>query len=260
MAQEGLRSRVGTTIVRRIRSLDERSLMIVAGLVYLSCLAIAAAFARTFIGATLYATLGALLAFLVIGISLAGQVEDELHARDRRLLLDWTTNLAQLSAPDFERLVAEVFRRTGWTVHERGRHGAADGNIDLELAANGQRVIVQCKRWSGLVGVKEVRELGGTRFPDGGHPDRRYLVALSGFSDEARILAEQQGIWLIDGATLKDRVDSVRRTEPCPLCAQPMHIRRSQYGWWLRCPVRTCKGKRDLGHEAGEVVRLLLRS
>jgi restriction system protein len=189
-----------------------------------------------------------------------GQLEGQIKMRDRRHLVDWTTDLSQLSAHEFEWLVGEAFRREGWSVEEVGRHGQPDGNIDLELRQSDTTVIVQCKRWHGHVGVKEIRELAGTLMRDGTQPTRRYLVALAQFSEAALEEANRHGIWAIDGKSLRSQVDKVRRREPCPECGSAMELRRSQYGWWLRCPVRGCKGKRNLDKDAGKAVRLLVES
>jgi hypothetical protein len=43
----------------------------------------------------------------------------------RRHLLEWTTNLRQLSATEFERLVGELLRREGCDVEETGSRSAS---------------------------------------------------------------------------------------------------------------------------------------
>jgi hypothetical protein len=89
----------------------------------------------------------------VWGVALAamvsvGYLAALIHAKDRRQLLEWTTDLRLLSAAEFEYLVGEVFRREGWQVTERGRQDGPDGNIDLVLKRGHERLIVQCKRWT----------------------------------------------------------------------------------------------------------------
>src|SRR5438445_343689 len=56
---------------------------------------------------------------------------------------------------------------------------------------------------------------------------------------------------------LAERIDKVRRPQPCPICGQPMQLDRSPHGWWLRCVAAGCRGKRDLGAEPGRAVELL---
>jgi len=54
--------------------------------------------------------------------------------------------ITSMSWRDFERLVGEAFRRQGFTVTGFGGSGP-DGGVDLGLARNGQRFLVQCKHW-----------------------------------------------------------------------------------------------------------------
>jgi len=56
-------------------------------------------------------------------------------------------------------LIGEAFRPQGFTVTETGG-GDADGGVDLVLAKNGEKFLVQCKQWKAFkVGVSVVREL-----------------------------------------------------------------------------------------------------
>src|ERR1700694_3747271 len=67
--------------------------------------------------------LGALFATMVA----LGWLIVQLEARDRRHLVEWTTNLRLLNAREFEWLVGELLRRDGWDVAETGRQESADG-------------------------------------------------------------------------------------------------------------------------------------
>ena len=198
--------------------------------------------------------LGTMLAGLVSLGWLAVQVE----ARIRRHLVEWTTNLRLLTAEEFEWLVGEVFRREGWEVRETGHQGSPDGNVDLEITRNGQRMIVQCKRWtSNLVGVNEIRKLAGTLMREGLPGSAGMFVTLSDFNEQARAEAQTIGMTLIDNRDLYSRIEKVRRPERCDICQKPMVLARSSRGWWLRCVVAGCQGKRDLGSEPGRAVDLL---
>lgn len=195
----------------------------------------------------------------VVGLGwLAGQVQ----RRDRRHLVEWTTSLRLLAADEFEWLVGEVFRREGWQVTETGRHGAPDGNIDLELTKpGGQRVLVQCKRWTAWqVGVSDLREFGGTLMLERLPGSAGIFVTLSDFTGEARSEAQRSGISLVDSVELHRRVEGIRRSEPCPVCTQPMVLGRSSRGWWLRCVAPGCSGKRDLSGDPARAVELLLEA
>jgi hypothetical protein len=180
------------------------------------------------------------------------------QAANRRHLIEWTTDLRLLSAPEFEHLVGEVFRREGWDVKEVGRHDGPDGNVDLVLTHGEDRRIVQVKRWTSWhVGVRDIREFAGTLTREGAKPNEGIFVTLSDFTEQAEEEAMQMGMFLIDRAALFTRVDAVRRKEPCPVCGRPMIFDRSPRGWWFRCIAAGCSGKRDLGPDAGRAIDLL---
>jgi len=201
--------------------------------------------------------LGVLLGWFVTVVWLFSQVQ----AAHRRHLVEWTTNLRLLSAQEFEWIVGEVFRREGWDVEEAGREGAPDGNVDLRICRSDQERLVQCKRWtSKLVGVDEVRKLAGTLMREGLPGKAGIFVTLSGFTEPAIAEAAKLEIELVDNRELVRRIERVRATEPCPTCATPMLLDRSEHGWWLRCPswADGCAGKRDLSADPGRAVNLLL--
>jgi hypothetical protein len=188
----------------------------------------------------------------------------QIEARDRRHLIEWTTDLRLLDAEEFEWLVGEVWRREGWQVSETGGHDSPDGNIDLVLKRGNERKIVQCKRWdSKRVGVAEVRGFAGTLLREGLPGTAGYFVTLSTFGQQARAEARAIGLTLVDGADLYKRVSRLkqaRQAEPCSLCGAPMLLGRSEYGWWLRCTASGCRGKRDLGNEPARALELLAKA
>lgn len=193
----------------------------------------------------------ALIAFIWFVVQMEGAV--------RRHLVEWTTELRHLDAREFEWLVGEVFRREGWRVTETGSQDGPDGNVDLDMVREGQRKIVQCKRWSAqLVGVDEVRKLGGTLLREGLPGKAGVLVTLAGFTEQALAEGEKSGMTLVDGRQLYAKVERVRRPEPCPVCDRPMVLGRSERGWWFRCVASGCNGKRDLSADPGKAVDILL--
>jgi hypothetical protein len=207
-----------------------------------------------------------LIGFNILGTALAafvtiGWLGWQIQARDRRHLVEWTTELRLLDAEEFEWLVGEVFRREGWAVRETGRQDAPDGNIDLELTNGDQRRIVQCKRWqSWRVGVEVVRAFGGTLLGERLPGSAGVIVTLSDFTAEARDEAGKEGILLMDKRGLYEMVKKVRRAEPCLNCRAPMLLDRSTHGWWFRCVAPGCFGKRDLGADPARAVDLLTQA
>jgi hypothetical protein len=201
------------------------------------------------------------LGTVVAGVISLGWLSAQVDAARRRHLVEWTTDLRLLNAEEFEWLVGETFRREGWAVRETGRQDAPDGNIDLELARDGQRTVVQCKRWeSWHVNVDEIRRFEGTLFREGLAGSAGIFVTLSAFTPDAEAEARKTGMTLVDGRSLYSRVEKARRPEPCPVCKRPMLFDRSPRGWWLRCVALGCSGKRDLGSEPGRAIELLTQS
>lgn len=100
----------------------------------------------------------------------------------------------------FESLAAEYFRILGKRV-ETIHHGA-DGGIDARIFARDSDVLeyaVQCKAWTGIVGVKPVRELFGVMAHESA--GKGIFLTTSTFSDEARQFASEHSdkLFLIDG-------------------------------------------------------------
>lgn len=181
------------------------------------------------------------------------------RAAHARHLIEWTTDLRLLDSAEFEWFVGELYRRDGWSVAETGQRERPDGNIDLELRQEGQRRIVQCKRWtSWLVGVDDIREFAGTLMREGLPGSAGIFVTSSDFSTQARAEAGSLGIELVDREALFARVQQARRREPCPRCGEGMVLDRSSRGWWLRCVATGCPGKRDLGGDPVRALELLV--
>ena len=176
----------------------------------------------------------------------------------RRHLVDWTTNLRLLSAEQFEWFVGEVFHREGWAVRETGSQSRPDGNVDLEIVKGADHYYVQCKRWqSWEIPVDAIRGFAGALLREGTDGAHGIFVTLSDFNEHATREAHALRMTLLDRRKLFRRAEAVRRTEPCPICGQPMRLGKSDYGWWFRCTASSCGGKRDLGRDPAIAVELL---
>jgi restriction system protein len=117
-------------------------------------------------------------------------------ARDKRSMAD----LAALSPNEFEAITAAAFEAKGWRVEIIGRQGQADGGLDLMLYKGGRRIVAQCKRYAAKVGAPTVRETMGVMMHHRAHG--AYVVALSGFTRQAREWAKGKPLRLIDGQQL----------------------------------------------------------
>ncbi|MGD1915400.1 MAG: restriction endonuclease [Phycisphaerales bacterium] len=145
-------------------------------------------------------------AFLAIAIMAAW-----LFARAQRLgekrTLDGVRTIEDVRAlgwQRFEALLAEAFRREGYTVRRKDGSGP-DGGVDLRLTRDRQTTFVQCKHWKARAGAPIVRELLGVVVAEQAHAG--IVVASGGFTKEAvgfAAQATQQGqhLRLIDGDEL----------------------------------------------------------
>lgn len=155
----------------------------------------------------------------------------------------------------FEALLAEAFRREGYTVRRRDGSGP-DGGVDVRLSRDGKATLVQCKHWKGKAGAPIVRELLGVVAAERAHAG--IVVASGGFTKEAIGFADQatrqgQPLRLIDGDELLRMIRAVQLsrggpqpdatpkpsaaaeqtaapTPPCPKCGTPTVLRYAKKG------------------------------
>ena len=99
------------------------------------------------------------------------------------------------------------FEATGYNVRTRDH----DGEASVELMRPGYtkpNVLVCCRPGgAGPVSAKVVREFFGTLVPSG--VEAGWVVSAAGFADDARELAAERGIELIDGAGLIERLHAL---------------------------------------------------
>lgn len=116
-----------------------------------------------------------------------------------------------MSWQEFEMLVGESFRRSGYAVAETGG-GGADGGIDLVLRKDGEKFLVQCKQWKAYkVGVTTIRELYGVMAAEGAAGG--FVVTSGNFTQEAKLFAEGRNIHLINGSELTKIIKIVQRSQ-----------------------------------------------
>ncbi len=148
-----------------------------------------------------------------------------LNSRRKHQLVDRQTGIKSIRSlgwKQFEELVAEAYRRKGYTVIENAGRGA-DGGVDIRLQKDGQLHLVQCKQWqSQKVGVNVVREMFGLMTAESAVSAN---VICSGiFTQEAKSFAEGKAIDLVDGAQLEALIGQVRRASretPTPMRPKP---------------------------------------
>jgi restriction system protein len=205
-------------------------------------------------------------ALVFFGLFAAGSL---VFAAKRRRLIDQQTSLdslRQISWKEFEYLVAELYRRQGYRVDYSLGCGA-DGGVDLTLHKDGQKSIVQCKRWNAkAVNASVVREMFGLMVAESA--GQVIIITTGNFTADAQAFAAGKPIHLIDGLELLPLVQSVQNkysetdsqaspaatdsTPPaCPLCSKPMVQRVARRGsnagrtFWGCSAYPACKGTRD---------------
>lgn len=131
-------------------------------------------------------------AALFILIAVAG-----IAIRMRRDRLFHGATLHSIDAMDgtqFEEFLSVLFAHLGYRVQHVGR--SHDFGADLVLTSRRQRIVVQAKRYAGNVGIGAVQEaLGAVQYYRG---TRGMVVASSGFTESARVLAARSRVELWD--------------------------------------------------------------
>lgn len=132
--------------------------------------------------------------------------------------------LVKMSAHDFEKLVAEGFRREGFLVVARTgtRHM---GSVDLELFMGRDRYLVFCHGWKQTsVDAQTVRELQAVINAEravGG-----FIVASGKFTDEARKIALGRSIRLVPADSLRRLIKRVKASSTGEVTVSPVFSRR----------------------------------
>lgn len=115
----------------------------------------------------------------------------------------------EMTPDEFEQSIGTIFENLGYVLAVTQK--TRDGGIDLdgyELGLGGGRVIVQCKRYSGTVGIAAVRDLFGVVSSDN-RITKGFLVTTGNFSSESRSFVKDKRITLIDGTELEARFSNL---------------------------------------------------
>ncbi len=116
--------------------------------------------------------------------------------------LESRPNLMELTPFEFENLVNNLFDRIGFDA--KSTQASRDGGVDVVAfdprPILGGKVVIQAKRYKGVVGVSAVRDLYGTMINEGAN--KGILVATSHYGKDAYEFAKDKPIELIDGGGL----------------------------------------------------------
>jgi len=174
--------------------------------------------------------LAAFFQYVIPGLLLIVALISYVHRRRRgKLSLDTVKSpasdaLARMNVHDFERLVAEAFRREGFLVVERAR-GKGKNGVDLELFMGRDRYLVQCRRWKEMtVDALMVREfytvISAERAVGG------FIVTLGRLTDEARKTALGRSIRIVPADSLRRLIKKVMASSTGEVTISPMFSRR----------------------------------
>ncbi len=122
----------------------------------------------------------------------------EAQEEEERRRVSTLADLHRLTGPQFEDLIASLFRKDGYTVRRCG--GSWDEGIDLVLVMGQEKDVVQCKRWKNDIGSPVVRDFYGALM----HAAARhgFIITTASFSPSARDFARGNPITLVSGAEL----------------------------------------------------------
>jgi restriction system protein len=132
-----------------------------------------------------------IIILLTIGIS-------KLVKSGRRYLKLDFSQLNSLSGEEFELFLKAHFTKMGYSVSLTPKSG--DYGADLILKKNGEKIIVQAKRYKGSVGISAVQEVIGAKAYYKGK--KALVVTNSYFTPAAKELASKTDVTLWDGKIL----------------------------------------------------------
>lgn len=158
-----------------------------------------------------FASIGSNAAPVALVFLLPGLIS-AIRARKDRRLLDQAPGLPSmlgLESRQFESLVAEIYRSTGFRVREN-RSDGPDGGVDLRCEGDEGLFLIQCNHWPrDPVGVSVVRELYGVMAAEGAYGGA--VVTSGSFTDDAKSFARHLPVELIDGITLQRVIAETQR-------------------------------------------------
>jgi len=125
-------------------------------------------------------------------------IEEDRKRQETLDMFHTLDDLLSLTPVQFERLIQLLFQSMGYVATMTKASG--DHGIDIRLHKNDVLELVQCKRYTGNVSVKTIREFFGVMVDH--RVSKGYVVTTGNFTFPAQQFASGKGIHLIDGAEL----------------------------------------------------------
>jgi len=137
--------------------------------------------------------------------------KEEQELREKEAYLRRLTKLTEVQKLDpvsFEKFVGELFVRMGYTISYT--KGSGDEGVDIFIQKDGKQGIVQCKRYTGVVGQYVLRDFFGSMIHN--KAKEAYLITTGSFSLPTKRWAQGKPIHLVDGTRLVEWAESVLET------------------------------------------------
>ncbi len=158
---------------------------------------------------TLYFTksLVAAAVIIVIGVIVIAMIAYLIHeAKVSRLRRSGIEQIDKMDGIQFEKYLEQLFRLQGYKANMTRAQG--DYGADLVISRNGEKIVVQAKRYSKNVGLKAVQEVHGAI----AHykASAGWVVTNSGYTQQARNLAVSNNVRLIGRDELVEMILAVK--------------------------------------------------
>jgi HJR/Mrr/RecB family endonuclease len=207
----------------------------------------------------IFLSTGALLFLIIIARKSFQRRIIQMKADEARSVED----LQNLSPKEFEDMVVELYRARG---HKAVRTGSVgDHGVDVVVqASNGEKWVVQCKRWRGAVGEPVIRDFHGVMQHE--KADQGAIITTGTFTPQAKVWAKGKPMTLVEGSEFLALIKKARGAQTtastpqstgtnaiasppiCPVCGSRMVLRTAKQGanagkqFW-GCPnYPQCKG------------------
>jgi hypothetical protein len=149
------------------------------------------------------------IGFILITILIGATYWRRIQTRSKAFSIS-SEGLLNLSPGDFEEMVAELYRAMG---HQASRTGSiGDHGVDVVVnAKNGEKWVVQCKRWRTPAGESIVRDFYGMMQHE--KAAQGAIIATSGFSQPAIEWAKGKPLYLYNGKDFLGLWEKVKKQQ-----------------------------------------------
>ena len=187
-----------------------------------------------------------IVGFVLIALQVSNSLSNRFRIRQEMSYAASQGDLLRLSPGEFEKVVAETYRAMGNRVEIVAAQ--VDHGIDIIVhTPNGEKQVVQCKRWKGKVGEPVVRDFYGAMQHE--NAVEGSIITTGVFTPQARDWAKNKPIRLYEGNEFLRIIQRAQNSkgsipapststtiqannEPrfCPQCGAPLVLRTARQG------------------------------